>query len=263
MNGFKLVKKFMMPCGLCAAVPAVKPASSESCPENCSNKLEGKKLIRPSELPIYSADESCTRQTPCPDNNCAPSYLEQGFGTIRKTVNSLVSEYSAVTSTISDTYDTGLEHSQLLLDYLQEESNVLPRLGAVGIGGLTGLIFGLRGGKFKKLVYSSTGALAVGAVCYPKQAQEGVELAKHYVNIGYNFIYGVKPGDENELHIEWPEFPKIKLPTSLSEFVSLATDSGAAAIAAVSSLASKASETLQESKKDATSPDDASKSKQS
>lgn len=79
-----------------------------------------------------------------------------------------------------------------MLDYLREESNPLPRLGAVGIGGLTGLVFSLRGGKFKRLVYTSTGALSVAAVCYPKQAQDSFTAIKHYANIGYNFIYGGK-----------------------------------------------------------------------
>ena len=69
---------------------------------------------------------------------------------------------------------------------------MLPRIGAVGVGGLSGLILGLRGGKFKRLVYSSTGALIVASICYPKQAQEGTTIAKYYVNVGYNFLYGGK-----------------------------------------------------------------------
>lgn len=78
------------------------------------------------------------------------------------------------------------------MDYLREEENSLPRVGAVVIGALTGLIFSLRGGKFKRLVYTTTGALSVGAFCYPKEAKESLVGAKHYINIGYNFIYGGK-----------------------------------------------------------------------
>lgn len=77
-----------------------------------------------------------------------------------------------------------------LLDYLREESNIMPRVGAIGIGGLAGLILGLRGRTFKKVIYSSTGALSMAGLCYPKKAEEGFDLAKHYVNVGYNFIYG-------------------------------------------------------------------------
>lgn len=79
-----------------------------------------------------------------------------------------------------------------MVDYLREESNFMPRMGAIGIGGLAGLILGLRGRTFKRVVYASTGALAMAALCYPKKAEEGVEAAKHYVRISYNFIYGGK-----------------------------------------------------------------------
>lgn len=76
------------------------------------------------------------------------------------------------------------------MDYLREESNVMPRVGAIAIGGLAGLVLGLRGRTFKRLVYSSTGALATAAICYPKKAEEGLDTAKHYINVGYNFVYG-------------------------------------------------------------------------
>lgn len=78
------------------------------------------------------------------------------------------------------------------LDYLREETNVMPRVGAVALGGLTGLILGLRGGKFKKFLYSYTGVVVAGAICYPNKAQEATTLAKYYINIGYNFFYGGK-----------------------------------------------------------------------
>lgn len=79
-----------------------------------------------------------------------------------------------------------------LLDYLREESNIMPRMGAIGIGGLAGLILGLRGRTFKRIVYSSTGALTMAAICYPKKAEEGFEMAKYYVRVGYYFVHGGK-----------------------------------------------------------------------
>lgn len=66
----------------------------------------------------------------------------------------------------------------------------MPRMGAIGIGGLAGLVLGLRGRTFKRVMYTSTGALVMAALCYPKKAEEGLNAAKHYVNVGYNFIYG-------------------------------------------------------------------------
>jgi len=66
----------------------------------------------------------------------------------------------------------------------------MPRMGAIAIGGIAGLILGLRGRKFKRIMYSSMGALSIAAICYPKKAEEGFDMAKHYVNVSYNFIYG-------------------------------------------------------------------------
>lgn len=63
-------------------------------------------------------------------------------------------------------------------------------MGAIAIGGLAGLVLGLRGRTFKRVVYSSTGALTTAAICYPKKAEEGLDTAKHYINVGYNFVYG-------------------------------------------------------------------------
>lgn len=84
--------------------------------------------------------------------------------------------------------------SIVVRDYLNEEDNTLPRAGAIAVGGLAGLIFGLRGGFFKKLIYTSIGAGGVASICYPKEAKVYSEQAlvegKKYATIGYNFIYG-------------------------------------------------------------------------
>lgn len=83
-----------------------------------------------------------------------------------------------------------------LVDYLRNEDNTLPKAGAIGIGGLTGLIFGLRGGFFKKTLYATTGTLGMAAVCYPKEAAEYSQIcvaeSKKYLTIAYNFAYGGK-----------------------------------------------------------------------
>lgn len=75
-----------------------------------------------------------------------------------------------------------------------QEDNTTPKVGAIAIGGLTGLILGLRGGFFKRTLYASIGATAMAAVCYPKEASEyseiGFQEAKKYLTIAYNFAYG-------------------------------------------------------------------------
>ncbi|XP_014489442.1 PREDICTED: MICOS complex subunit MIC27 isoform X2 [Dinoponera quadriceps] len=194
-------KKILMPCGLYAALPAALPAANPTSSPGDSmlshnKETATKKLIRPSELPIYPLEDDYTKQISCTD--CPPSFLEQNISKIRKSAQAVASEYQHYTGVISDSVNIGFEHSRSLLDYLHEESNVMPRMGAIGIGGLTGLIFGLRGRIFKRLIYSSTGALTMAGLCYPKKAEEGLDLTKHYVNVGYNFIYGEKSTDSRD-----------------------------------------------------------------
>ncbi len=55
---------------------------------------------------------------------------------------------------------------------MKEEENVLPRSGAIALGGLTGLVFGIRGGFFKRLIYTTVGAGGMASLCYPKEAEE-------------------------------------------------------------------------------------------
>ncbi|XP_011067260.1 PREDICTED: MICOS complex subunit MIC27 isoform X1 [Acromyrmex echinatior] len=206
-------KKILMPCGLCA-IPVIKSTNMSEDKMSLCNKEPIKKLIRPSELPIYCF-EDYSKQTPCTE--CRPSALEQNISKIRKSVQAIVSEYQHYTDVISDTIDIGFEHSSSLLDYLREESNTMPRMGAIAIGGIAGLVLGLRGRKFKRIMYSSAGALSIAAICYPKNTKEGFDMTKHYMNVAYNFVYGVKPGDNRQLQITMPEMPK--MPTSFSEFV--------------------------------------------
>ncbi|XP_014206979.1 MICOS complex subunit MIC27 isoform X2 [Copidosoma floridanum] len=253
MNG---IKKFLMPCGLCAAVPTMKPKPDEK-PVNVSNDDQAKNLVRPSELPIYTFEKPASREPPCVQTE--EGVLEQNFGMVRKSVQEFFKQFTGYTAVITNTIETGKAHSQVTLDYLREESNVLPRIGAVGLGGLSGLILALRGGKFKKLVYTSTGALAVASICYPKQAQEGVIIAKYYVNVGYNFFYGVKPGGESQLEISWPHLPKV--PTNFSELKNLAGSAAGSAASAVGTLYSKATQAIKDLTDDPPSPYEDSESK--
>lgn len=58
------------------------------------------------------------------------------------------------------------------LEYLRKEDNVSQRVGAISLGTVLGLLFGIRKGFFKKTLYVATGAGAAAAVCYPDEAKE-------------------------------------------------------------------------------------------
>lgn len=83
-------------------------------------------------------------------------------------------------------------------NYLREEKNTLPRVGAIAVSSLAGVVLGVRGGFFRKLFYASLTGSSMAAVCYPREARV-------YAKVAYNFAYGIKPGDEKQKDL--PKFP--------------------------------------------------------
>lgn len=60
-------------------------------------------------------------------------------------------------------YSHGFYFSSIAtMDYITDEENILPRAGAITIGGLAGLIIGARkkGGLVKRVLYTSTGVVS-------------------------------------------------------------------------------------------------------
>lgn len=74
------------------------------------------------------------------------------------------------------------------MDKLRDENNSTLRAGCVAGGGLVGLLLAARKGKFKKLLYASTGASAVFYVGYPKESEEATKIIKKYSIVSYHFI---------------------------------------------------------------------------
>lgn len=81
-----------------------------------------------------------------------------------------------------------------MFTYLSEECDETTRMGAVGIGAVTGFILGIRGGMIRRLFYSGVGAYGMSAACYPKQTvgytQVGIAESRKYATIAYNFAFG-------------------------------------------------------------------------
>lgn len=146
-------------------------------------------------MPIYSPKEGTDkiqkvqREEPC-------GKVEETVRVVRQTVTKYVDEFAAYKRVGVEHFDRSMENLDWLIEYLRKEDNTLPKAGAIGIGGLTGLIFGLRGGFIKRALYATTGALGMAAICYPKEAAEyskiGVTESKKYLTIAYNFAYGGK-----------------------------------------------------------------------
>lgn len=74
------------------------------------------------------------------------------------------------------------------VDDLRQEKNATLRAGFIAGGGLVGLLVAARKGKFKKLIYTTTGASAAFYVGYPKESEEATKIIKRYSIVSYHLI---------------------------------------------------------------------------
>lgn len=192
-----------------AAVVAAKAADSGTSEAGPKTKPI---ICKPSELPLYrpiNQKISCECEGHKKSSLSKPEQvIEEGFRTVRIQLCEATKMVTDQKKLVVDWYEDGKKQTKFVRDYLNEEDNTMPRVGAIAIGGVAGLIFGLRGGFIRRVLYMSVGAGGVASICYPQEAevyaQHGLVEAKKYATIGYNFVYGVKPGDKQ---LELPTIP--------------------------------------------------------
>ncbi|XP_026323986.1 uncharacterized protein LOC113233179 [Hyposmocoma kahamanoa] len=217
-----MIRKVVLGTGLLAFVPQVRAAT----PVDDQPEPHKPPPMRPSDLPYYDSPhaqygefvESKAKQK---NDSYIRRVLLEPVKSTREQVQSVFKHTDGIKNTVMDNYKEFKDRTDWIVKYLQEEENKEVRYGAVVMGGLTGFIFGLRGGFFRRIIYTSVGTTAMGAVCFPEEtsqlaAKNGV-LAKQYINIAYNFFYGVKPGDP-QLEVK---FPELSFPKDFSGFVDL------------------------------------------
>lgn len=165
------------------------------------------------------------RQKPHPKvekDNALYESLESGVRQVRLEVKRGYNELADRTTIAADYYQTAKAHAQQSIDFLKEPQNSMHRSGAIVMGGLAGLIFAARGGVIKKIIYTTIGAGTVASLCYPHQAEINARIVLHegrkIIAVAYNFVKGVKPGDEAS------EEPFKNFPTSAQDLKYIALD---------------------------------------
>ncbi|CAK1548739.1 unnamed protein product [Leptosia nina] len=218
-RSIEMLRTVVTASGLVAFVPTVSAATPTEEPSRPP-------LMKPSELPIYEAPhaeygdhlESKSKEN---KSSYLRSILMPPVTAAREVVETGLAHSTSFKHRITDNYQEAIDRTDWIIQYLREEENKQTRYGAVAMGGLTGFIFGLRGGLIRRIFYSSLGTTAMGYVCFPEETKqimsENGVLAKQYINIAYNFLYGVKPGDP-QLEVKLPE---LSFPKDLSEFVDM------------------------------------------
>ncbi|XP_069702265.1 MICOS complex subunit MIC27 isoform X1 [Periplaneta americana] len=204
----QILRKFLLPgryalFGAAVAVTAEgekavcnigKAIDEASKADSTCKHCEAPAKLRPSELPIYESPEPGRIMEVKEEE---PSSLEKTICAVRKEVWAFYGQYKDCQQKVIQFVETGKAHSESTLSFLREEATPIHRAGAIGVSGIAGLIMGLRGGWFKRILYGATGATAMAALCYPRQsaeiANESLQMAKYYFTVAYNFIYGVKP----------------------------------------------------------------------
>ncbi|XP_072935578.1 uncharacterized protein [Epargyreus clarus] len=217
-----MLRKVVIGSGLVSLIPSIKAASPIETPNDPAKPPP----MRPSELPIYEAPhadygEYLEEKNKESKTSYLKSVLQPPVTAVREQVQSVWGHTEAVKNTVMENYHELEDRSAWIVQYLREEENKDVRYGAVAMGGLTGFIFGLRGGIIKRLFYATVGTTIMGSICFPDETKELAKsngaLAKQYINIAYNFLYGVKPGDP-QLEVK---FPELSFPKDFSEFVDL------------------------------------------
>lgn len=144
--------------------------------------------------------------------------MDDGFRAVRNETNKVLEVIAANKDSVNDSYEKVVAETRFIHEYLNREENRIPRAGAVILGGMSGIIMGIRGGIFRKAFYGLIGTGIMGSICYPKETEEIAQVAlgeaKKGVTVAVNFAYGVKPGDEAP-PINFPV-----VPTSLAELES-------------------------------------------
>lgn len=214
-----MFRKFaVLPTSTLLGAVAVQNATPSSPPiQDSSNELAHYQC-KPNELPLYAPLHSYNkvkRQCHPAKDSAVHAAIESGIRVVRQEVVAGCNVVSKQKGVVIDYVNTAKEHTHSTIDYLNEPHNIMPRTGAIALGGLSGFIFAARGGFIKKVIYTAIGAGTVASLCYPRQAEQFAkealfETRKGYA-IAYNFVKGVKPGDEVPIE------PISKFPTTLED----------------------------------------------
>ncbi|CAJ0579783.1 unnamed protein product, partial [Mesorhabditis spiculigera] len=154
-------------------------------------KSDPSRLVTVNDLPLYGEDAPAR---PVYFIEEEPLPLQREFATLRKTweveYNRIAERFSVI-----DRVATGAKKTACKVQhYVEDEWSVLPKAGAITLGGMAGFVLGMRRGGFGRVFGSATGLSTMAAFCYP---HETVDL--------------IRAGLAS-MRAEWAEFQKSPAP---------------------------------------------------
>jgi len=185
---FSQAIRYLVPVGVGVAVylPTTVYAKSEA--DGCK-----KKNISPAD--VY--DEPATVEVKQED--CRVTELEKCVKICREGLGPVKDDVAKFSTQATSFYKDTMAIANENLTYLQKKAPEEVKYATIAGSGLVGLLLAARKGVFKKIIYVAITAGGAYSVIYPQEAKkyscEGLQMAKKYGAIAYNFIV-MGPGAE-------------------------------------------------------------------
>lgn len=139
---------------------------------NKENKLEEKKLVKATELPIHG--------NPFPPKdviqNEKPGLIETKVRSARASLQPIIAPLASAYEKTNDIISIGYAHSQSSLQRLSENHNTVFKALLISGAGFLGFGLTRRRGIFKRLLLSSIFFTGAAAACYPDDAEQKAQV---------------------------------------------------------------------------------------
>uniref|UniRef100_A0A914HFL2 MICOS complex subunit n=1 Tax=Globodera rostochiensis TaxID=31243 RepID=A0A914HFL2_GLORO len=136
-------------------------------------------IVAIKDLPIYT-EQASTRFGQAVDDivRRPPTVGEEIFGTFRSVTSQLCDYASAKLGFVNSTLAPVRDAANATEDFFRDEQlNLLPRAGAITLGGMAGFVMAMRrGGRLRRLFYPMVGMLTMTAFCYPRETVQTVRV---------------------------------------------------------------------------------------
>ncbi|XP_038052084.1 MICOS complex subunit MIC27-like [Patiria miniata] len=126
-----------------------------------------RRRVLPKELPIYDEPSSEAEYRLEPIDTSG--YVYQAVSVVRQNIWKFSESVEGAVEKTKQAYRFVEKTEQDIIAYIKTEEGFYPRVSAIALAGLTGVVLARKGGVFRKVLYSGVLMTATASVCYPYQ----------------------------------------------------------------------------------------------
>ncbi|XP_064652265.1 MICOS complex subunit MIC27-like [Lineus longissimus] len=153
-----------------------------------------KKLVKPSELPLYENPHKRVVEFVLDEPNTYTSTIS----TVRQQTCKVMTSLKDTSDILAEKYGIAKAHTLDLVNYIQDDPGYIPRAAVITVAGLGGIIVGYKRGVLRKAFYAVFGMTAAGALCYPNQALDISQQAYTRVKQQAQDLWEQKPSSKKK-----------------------------------------------------------------